>query len=101
MTTSENGQVSTSTNHKWQQKPAEMEIDCAIMKMQNRFGNMELSVAPTVSCRLWDFVSSDESHFFFHSLTSADFRRWGWQASAITFLDVGYVLVCQLANVIG
>ena len=33
---------------------------------------MELDVALIVSCRLWSFVSSDESRIFFHSPTSAD-----------------------------
>ena len=42
---------------------------------------MELDVALIVFCRLWGFVSSDESHFFFHSLASAgmdaeDDRSW-------------------------
>ena len=42
------------------------------LKMQNKFGNMELDVALICSCRLWNFVSSDESHFFFYVLTLAD-----------------------------
>ena len=49
--------------------------------MQTRFGNTELGVALIVFCRLWGFVSSGESHFFFHVLTSAgmdavDDRSW-------------------------
>ena len=67
--------------------------------MQNRFGNIELDVAPIVFWRLRGFVSSDELYFFFHSLISAgmeagDGRSW-------QFVEVGYVGICQLTHVIG
>ena len=42
-----------------------------------RFGNKERDVAPIVSCRLYGFVSSDESNFLFNSLTSAGMNTGG------------------------
>ena len=61
-----------------------------------------LDVALIVSCKSWGFVSSNESHFFFHSVTSSGMETVdGRQVRAIAFLEIGCFSICQLVHIIG